>query len=94
MVGSGMRSVRSLYQRARSAEAGSYERRRGRRRGTTQVPLQEATEEEAQVGSQDDTEEEAHVAQVEDEEAQEEAEAQQTASGSTASGLSVYLRGK
>jgi hypothetical protein len=47
MVGSGMRSDRSLYQRARSAEAGSSERRRG----TTQVPLQEATEEEAQVAS-------------------------------------------
>jgi hypothetical protein len=41
-----MRSVRSCYQRARSAEAGSSERR-----GTTQVPLQEATEEEAQVAS-------------------------------------------
>jgi hypothetical protein len=38
-----MRSVWSLNQRARSAEAGSSERRRG----TTQVPLQEATEEEA-----------------------------------------------
>jgi hypothetical protein len=49
------------------------------------VPLQEATEEEAQVASQDDTEEKAHVAQEED-------EAQQTASGSAASGSSsVYL---
>jgi hypothetical protein len=54
------------------------------------VPLQEATEEEAQVASQDDTEEEAHVAQEEDEEAQEEHEAQQTASGSSR----VYSRGK
>jgi hypothetical protein len=79
MVGSGTRSVRSLNQRARSAEAGLSERRRG----TTQVPLQEATEEEAQVASQDDTEEEAHVAQ-------EEHEAQQTASGSSR----VYSRGK
>jgi hypothetical protein len=47
-------------------------------------------EEEAQVASQDDTEEEAHVAQEEDEEAQEEHEAQQTASGSSR----VYSRGK
>jgi hypothetical protein len=60
-----------------------------------QVPLQEATEEEAQVASQDDTEEEAHVAQEDDEEAQEEDEAQQTTSGFVASGSSsVYLRGK
>jgi hypothetical protein len=88
MVGSGMRSVRSLNQRARSAEVWSSERRRGRRRGTMQVPLQEATEEEAQVASQDDTEEEAHLAQEED-------EAQQMASGSVASGSSrVYSRGK
>jgi hypothetical protein len=88
MVGSGLRSVRSRYQRARSAEAGSSERRRGRRRGTTQLPLQEATEEEARVASQDDTEEEAHVAQEED-------EAQQTASGSADSGSSrVYSQGK
>jgi hypothetical protein len=85
MVG-GMRSVRSLNQRARSAEAGSSERRRG----MTQVPLQEATEAEAQVASQDDTEEEAHVVQEEDEDAQEEHEAEQTASGSS----HVYSRGK
>jgi hypothetical protein len=89
MVG-GMRSVRSLNQRARSAEAGSSERRRGRRRGTTHVPLQEATEEEAQVASQDDTEEEAHVAQEEDEEAQEEHEVEHETSGSSR----VYSRGK
>jgi hypothetical protein len=89
MVG-GMRSVRSLNQRARSAEAGSSERRRGRRRGTTQVPLQEATEAEVQVASQDDTEEEAHVVQEEDEDAQEEHEAEQTASDSSR----VYSRGK
>jgi hypothetical protein len=74
-----MRSVRSLNQRVRSAEAGSSERR-GRRRGTMQVPLQETTEEEAQVASQDDTEEEALEVH----------EAQQTASGSS----SVYSRGK
>jgi hypothetical protein len=88
MVG-GMRSIRSLIQRARSAEAGSSERR-GRRRGTTHVPLQEATEEEAQVASQDDTEEEAHVAQEEDEEAQEEHKAEHETSGSSR----VYSRGK
>jgi hypothetical protein len=94
MVGGGLRSVRSLYQRARSDTAGSSERCRGRRRrGTTQVPPQEV-EEEAQVGQQDDTEEEVHVAQEEEEEAQEDEEAQQTASGSGASGSSsVYLRG-
>jgi hypothetical protein len=50
MVGSGMRSVRSLYQRARSAEAGLSERRRGRRR-RRRGTMQEATEEEAQVAS-------------------------------------------
>jgi hypothetical protein len=95
MVGSGLRSVRSLYQRARSTTSGSSERRRGRRRGTTQVPPQEAEEEEAQVGQPDATEEEVHVAQEGEEEVQEEDEAQQAASGSGASGsLSVYLRGK
>jgi hypothetical protein len=58
MVGSGLRSVRSLYQRARSATSGPSERRRG----TPQVPPQEAEEKEAQVGQQDATEEEVHVA--------------------------------
>jgi hypothetical protein len=94
MVGSGLRTVRSLYQRARSATSGPSERRRGRR-GTPQVPPQEAEEEEAQVGQQDATEEEGHVQEEEEEEVQEEDEAQQTASGSGASGSSsVYLRGK
>jgi hypothetical protein len=95
MVGGGLRSVRSLYQRARSDTAGSSERCRGRRRrGTTQVPPQEVEEEEAQVGQQHDTEEEVPVAQEEEEEAQEDEEAQQTASGSGASASSsVYLRG-
>jgi CCR4-NOT transcriptional regulation complex NOT5 subunit len=90
MVGGGLRSVRSLYQRARSrlpapsdAVEGSSERRGRRSRGTTQVPPQEAQEE--QVAPQDDTEEEA---QEEDE------EAHQTASCSAASSSSsVYLRG-
>jgi hypothetical protein len=94
-----LRSVRSLYQRARSSASGSSERRRGRRRGTTQEPPQEAEEEEAQVGQPDATEEEedVQVAQEGEEEVEveEEDEAQQTASASGASGSSsVYLRSK
>ena len=88
MVGGAMRKVSSLYQRASSRisapsdAAEGLSERRGRGRGTTQVPPQDDEE------VQEEVQEEAH------EEAQEEdEEAQQTGSGSTASGSSVYLRG-